>query len=364
MDIRQKLESKPHRSMRRKTDAEIRVYRFVHDAPESVEGWTKEKPASSERVTTLVHRYDLPHSPRATHGKVWCCWCQRRNHFLGGVIEFDSGSRRTIGWKCAPEHLGVHIVEQREIFNDEMARSSLLNQYDRFAQIIPEFLDEVTRLQKHPSVAAFMRCRSDLARMQGLNKMLLSAVLHTSGYISVDERLIDYSGTALERETGDGGDETTATGGEARGERVTYYRKRYRIRGAEFVDTRIDLESLLFRARDAATRAARFYAVRETDAIEDEEFFHFRELLSDAVNEAEQAARALHALGVFFEPVHINAVISIRNAQLDNPAYEVSGRGILWTPEDAAPVCVQMPTDYSSPTLRTLSRLRRALAKA
>ncbi len=351
---------------RQKSDAEIRNYRFTHDAPESVERWTNTKPLDTERVVSVLHSYDIPHAPRAIHGHVWCAWCQRRNHFKGGVLEFDSGARRTVGWICAPGHLGVDLRYHRQVFDDERTRRDLLDWFDRVAHVVPDVLLEVQELMCHSSLAAFAACRHGLTQLTGLNTMLLTAILDHEAELRWAERLIDYSRTAIVRESdqeepADGAPDSRRDR-RLRGQRMRVIPRKYRIRGAELVDTRIDPSGILQRTRDTLIEASQFFSRQETDAIEDADFREWAVRLRIVADDLVLLERALAAVSVFFAASHREALIAIRNRKMSEPAYSMTATGIRWHPNDGDAVTVEPPIGYHPPKMRTVARLRRALA--
>src|SRR3546814_17321810 len=83
----------PQAEHERMTDAQLRGYEFETNSPEQAEGWTPRKPGS-DRFERIIQTYNVPHQKYSRDQRVWCCYCQERTHFKGGVAVFESGACR------------------------------------------------------------------------------------------------------------------------------------------------------------------------------------------------------------------------------------------------------------------------------
>lgn len=347
---------------RRMTDTELRAYQFTHSAPETIEGFTKSKPDASVVPRRVLFKYVIPHTTGSRVGMIWCCYCQERNHFDGGVAEHTDGARRTVGRCCRSKHCS-QLAALLEEFEDHYVRRLQLDQFDKIARVIPEVLDDAVMRLASGEAEAFQQHRSRLGDLcPGLFNYLYRAVVDDSGVLKWDVASTDYSRTVMTRERPaerDGGDVDVKEG--LRGKRVVRLHRKYRIEGGELFNLHFSPLGALTKAKETLQEAAEFYGQRATDSIDGEEFNNWVRLLRNTVDLLERVQRALFAVPAFYEAENRKAIVTIRNNQMQEAAYGLTDTGITWNPSDNDSVVIEPPQDYSPSKFRTLGRLRRAM---
>ncbi len=271
---------------------------------------------------------------------IWCCYCQKLNHYEGGLFKYSDDMVRSVGWVCCPKRLGVDIAGRKMEFDSLERRAEQLKQFDLIAASIPELSDEVNASAAMKAVRQCADFRAHFrAACPSLYEFIAGAVLHDEGQLVWDEELADYSGNSVRRKR---------------------IKKRGNIAGALIMTPSLDLPSLLDRVRAELGELLEFYAIKDTDVISSDRFKAHARRLARVLEDVEVIQNATAALPEFFTLANRQAMTYVRNLSMAAKSYEVSEKGIRWFPMDGRePVEITMPSSYAAPKFRLLERLRR-----
>ena len=344
------------------SDAQLRTYRFVHSAPETIEGFSKTKPEGAVVPSSILFKYDIPHTKGSRAGMVWCCYCQERNHFNGSLVEYSDSVRRSVGRCCRSKHCR-QLEALLEEFDDHHIRRLQLDQFDKIARVVPDVLVEVRQRLAAGDAMAFQQHRRIFADdCHGLFSYLYAAVIDHNGELTWEMETADYSRTVLSRESSDEGDDVDGKGKEhLRGKRIVRLHRKYRIEGGELFNLGFSPLTALTAANATLQQAAEFYGQGATDKIEGDDFNHWMRSLRDVVDVLERVQRALFAVPAFYAADNRRKIVAIRNNRLQESAYSLTETGIVWNPPDGDRVVIEPPRDYNPVRFRTIARLRRVI---
>jgi hypothetical protein len=340
---------------RRMTDAELRTYQFIHNAPETVEGYATTKPDAEAVPRRILFKYIVPHAKGSRAGMIWCSHCQERNHFDGSLVEYTDHVRRTVGRCCRSKHCG-ELEALLEEFDDHYVRRLHLDQFDKIGRVLPDVLEEVPRLLASSVAVDFQTHRKQFAdSCEALFNFLYRAIIDDGGILRWEVSAADYSRTALDRER-------VADDNEGpRGKRVVRLHRKYQIQGGELFNVNFTPLSALTKVRDTLQQTTEFYYQSATDQIDGEEFRYWKRALGNAADLLERVQRTLFAIPAFYQLENRSVIVAIRNGQMRDAAYSVTNTGIVWNPPDADAVTIEPPRDYAPMKFRTIARLRRVI---
>jgi hypothetical protein len=204
-------------------------------------------------------------------------------------------------------------------------------QFDYIGRLLPEVIEEIGEALRSRPLATFMHLRNEFReKFQGLHRMINDILADNGGEITWEERIADYSRTALRREAADGDDSRTDQVPQRQaGERVTVIRHSYPILGTDLVDDRHDPEALLRQVIQRLEAACEFYGLTETDSIEDGVFRHSARSLEFAVTDIERVQRWLATPKLFFSRKNREMLVAYRNSTLQTPMYHVTDTGFF-----------------------------------
>ncbi len=343
------------------SDSDLREYEFETKSPEDTRGWVKSK-LDNDPFTRVIQVYDIPHAKYSRADMVWCCNCQKRNHHIGGVTEHESGARRTIGWYCCAVQLDVQIDTSRQALLALGARQTCLKQADDLVSLLPELLESIQEdLKGATCLGAFTHTRNQLQQnLHPLVKDLQTLAVGKGGVATWEEEFVDYSGTALTRESGE-------NGSELRGQKKIRRLREHKIVGLELIDPRTDLVPTIDRAIEKIQELASFYtqvSYLGTDGIHTKVFHSNINKLTRVIKELLSVEAVLYSLLHFFQPANLAFVAAYRNSRMADGSrpYFAEGNMIGHLLEDKRLVVVK-PVDYHVPRLRHLARIETLLAR-
>ena len=167
---------------RRLTDDQLASADLRIADPATVDGYTRDRPDQAH-APEIIGEYDLsPAGGMRTNPDgpwLWCCHCQKDNHWRGFVIANATGNRYSIGKDCAAKHYGIEFVSARRTFKDEVTRKGLLERLGAINAVAEEIEVVISQILHSPSLSMIDAKRAEIEKASANAAFLLASAAHT-----------------------------------------------------------------------------------------------------------------------------------------------------------------------------------------
>lgn len=169
------------------SDEALLAVTFEASDPENLVGITEELPPEGEPFV-IEFGYDM----RERGAKVRCVYCKWENHFVGVVVNYQSG-RRLVGRICAVNHHGARFEALLRDFDAGRERQDYVRRKRAVLEAGSDLLAQMAELRAHPSVGAFADLRWTWRNLLANLWTGLTHAAHGDGMLAFDKKVRDHA---------------------------------------------------------------------------------------------------------------------------------------------------------------------------
>lgn len=167
---------------RRLTDDQLASTDLRIADPTKVDRYTRDRPDQA-LAPEIIGEYDLtpPGGMRANPDGpwVWCCHCQKDNHWRGFVIANATGNRYSVGNDCAAKYYGIEFSSARRTFKDEVTRKGLLERLGALSAAAEGIYAVIAEALHSSSLSMIDAKRKEIGKACANAAFLLSSAAHS-----------------------------------------------------------------------------------------------------------------------------------------------------------------------------------------
>lgn len=357
------------------SDAELSSAVFTTQDPESLAGLSDDVPPPDAGDPRVELSYDFRGSKRSN---LRCAHCRYPNHLCGFVIRVGD-TRFLCGHNCGAKLYGADFEQLHDQFKLAKTRAQELRRFERLRRSRDDLIAALIALPKHPSVIAYDATRSALASsMPRLRGALETIDARQQGSLTIIVKERDHN---AEDRRAEGYEEELA---EFKKLTVTEQKKRRKegygpylekghlfrkversigtLAGASVIRQPRDLLQPRIAERvDATTKALEAVPQGATDGISTKVISGGLKGLNDLLGQIDDLLQALEDLPQFFAAAHLELLGRWASANRLAGTYRSEGRRLIFIPDEADEVSVEMPTAYQSQIGSRLAAIRAAI---